>query len=267
MFAYNVLARPLDAGLVTMPSAAARTLRKVADNVGRAAAVRRAPQTSARIVVEVLRAIEEHRLPPGTKLTEETLAEVFGTTRAHVRHALQHLALKHIVTLQPNRGAFVAQPSVTDARAVFAARRLIEPQLAGSLVGRLGAMELARLRRHVTSEDAARSAQERRAGIKLSGEFHVILAEIAANPVVADIIRDLVARSSLIVAIYKRAHAADCGPDEHREIVDALGAGVRRQVERLMDHHLRHVEAGLALTAPSRDGVDLRDVFAGGSPR
>lgn len=250
-----------------MPAASARTLRKVADNVGRPAVARRAPQTSARIVVDVLRAIEEHRLPPGTKLTEETLAEVFGTTRAHVRHALHHLALKHIVTLQPNRGAFVAQPSVADARAVFAARRLIEPPLAGNLVGRVGTMELARLRRHATSDDTARTAHDRHAGIKLSGEFHVILAEISANPVVADIVRDLVARSSLIVAIYKRAQAADCGPDEHREIVDALAAGMRRQVERLMDHHLRHVEAGLALAAPSRGGVDLRDVFAGGATR
>ncbi len=216
---------------------------------------------SARIVVEVLRAVEEHRLPPGTKLTEETLAEAFGTTRARVRNALQHLALRHIVTLHPNRGAFVAEPSIGDARAVFAARRLIEPPLAGSLVGRLGASQIARLRRQVAAEDAARNVQDRHAGIKLSGEFHVMLAELADNPVVTDILRGLVARSSLIVAIYKRANAVDCGPEEHRELVEALAGAPRRQVERLMDHHLRHVEAGLLLAAPARGGIDLRDVF------
>jgi len=250
-----------------MSSASPRALRKVPGRTGRAAPSRRAPQTSARIVVDVLRAIEEHRLPPGTKLTEEILAAAFGTTRAHVRRALHHLALKHVVTLQPNRGAFVAQPTVGDARAVFAARRLMEPPLAAQLIGRVGAMELSRLRRHVASEIAARAAHDRHSGIKLSGEFHVMLADIAGNPVVADVVRDLVARSSLIVAIYKRAQAADCGPDEHREIVDAIAAGLRRQVERLMDHHLRHVEAGLALATPAAEGVDLCAVFTTARPR
>jgi DNA-binding GntR family transcriptional regulator len=225
-----------------------------------------ATPVSVRVVGEILRAVEEHRLPPGSKLTEETLAEVFDTTRAQVRHALQHLALKHIVTLRPNRGAFVAEPSVTDARAVFAARRLIEPPLAGTLVGRLGAPQLARLRRAVAAEDAARNTQDRHAGIKLSGEFHVALAELSGNVVVTDILRELVARSSLIIAIYKRAVTVDCGPDEHRELVEALASGPRRQVERLMDHHLRHVEAGLTLAQPRGEGVDLREVFAMAPP-
>ena len=245
-----------------MPARRARSLQPARASRVRAAPSPRTPQVPARIVVEVLRAVEEHRLPPGTKLAEETLAAAFGTTRARVRVALQHLAHKHIVTLHPNRGAFVAEPTIADARAVFAARRLIEPPLAASLVGRLGASQLLKLRRHVSAEAAARDAQDRHAGIKLSGEFHVMLAELAGNPVVTDLLRGLVARSSLIVAIYKRANAADCGPDEHRELVDALAAGPRRQVEKLMDHHLRHVEAGLALTLPRHAGVDLRTVFA-----
>jgi DNA-binding GntR family transcriptional regulator len=228
---------------------------------GRNKSVVRAPQVPARIAVEILRAVEEHRLPPGTKLAEQTLAALFGTTRARVRVALQHLALHHIVTLEPNRGAFVARPTIEDARAVFAARRLIEPSLAASLVGRLGAAQLLRLKRHVSAESAGRNARDRHASIKLSGEFHVMLAEQAGNPVVTSIVRGLVARSSLIVAIYKRPHAVDCGPDEHRELVEALGGGPRRHVERLMDHHLRHVEAGLALLPPQQGGVDLREVF------
>jgi len=239
----------------------ARSQRTAAARPKAAAPAVRDLHVSARIVVDVLRAVEEHRLPPGTKLTEETLADAFGTTRARVRHALQHLALKHIVTLHPNRGAFVAEPSIADARAVFAARRLIEPPLAGSLVGRLGAAQIARLRRHVVSEHAARNAHDRHDGIKLSGEFHVMLAELADNAVVTELLRGLVARSSLIVAIYKRANTVDCGPDEHRELVDALASASRRLVERLMDHHLRHVEAGLALVAPACTGIDLRDVF------
>jgi len=219
------------------------------------------PEAAQRIYDHIVRAVEEHRLPPGTKLGEETLAELFAVSRARVRQALHHLALTHIVTLHPNRGAFVAEPSINEARAVFAARRLVEPPLAASLVGRLGMTEFQRLKKHVVAEEAARGARDRHEGIKLSGEFHVILAELAGNTVVTDMIRGLVARSSLIIALYQRAGSVDCAPDEHGELVEALAGRPARVIERLMDHHLRHVEAGLSLSVPERASVDLRAVL------
>ncbi|MEP6942271.1 MAG: GntR family transcriptional regulator [Betaproteobacteria bacterium] len=219
------------------------------------------PEAAQRIYENIVRAVEEHRLPPGTKLGEQTIAALFGVSRARVRQALHHLSLTHIVTLHPNRGAFVAEPSIREARAVFAARRLVEPPLAASLVGRLGSAELQSLRRHVGAEEAARSAQDRRESIRLSGEFHVILAELSANTVVTDIVRGLVARSSLIIALYQRAGSADCAPDEHGELVDALGGRPARVIVRIMDHHLRHVEASLRLAAPAHAEVDLRAVL------
>jgi DNA-binding GntR family transcriptional regulator len=224
------------------------------------------PEPAQRIYETIVRAVEEHRLPPGTKLGEETLALLFGVSRARVRQALHHLSLTHIVTLHPNRGAFVAEPSIVEARAVFAARRLVEPQLAGSLVGRLGNAELQRLRRHVAAEDASRGAHDRHETIKLSGEFHVLLAELTGNSVLTDIVRGLVARSSLIIALYQRAGTVDCAPDEHGELVDALGGRPPRAVARLMDHHLRHVEAGLLLATPPHSVVDLRAVLGGSAP-
>jgi len=225
------------------------------------------PEAAQRIYEHIVRAVEEHRLPPGTKLGEETLAELFGVSRARVRQALHHLSLTHIVTLHPNRGAFVAEPSIKEARAVFAARRLVEPPLAGSLVGRLGHVQLQRLKRHVAAEEAARTARNRHEGIKLSGEFHLLLAGLAENSVVTDIVRGLVARSSLIIALYQRAATVDCAPDEHGELVDALAVRPARVIARLMDHHLRHVEAGLLLSAPTRGVVDVRAVLAASAAR
>jgi DNA-binding GntR family transcriptional regulator len=223
------------------------------------------PEAALRIYDSIVRAVEEHRLPPGTKLGEEALAGLFGVSRAPVRQALHHLALKHIITLQHNRGAFVAEPSIEEARAVFAARRLVEPPLTASLVGRLGGVQLQRLKRHVAAEETARNARDRHAGIKLSGEFHVMLAELSGNAVVTDIVRGLVARSSLIIALYQRVANADCAPDEHGELVEALAERPARVIARMMDHHLRHVEAGLLLSAPSRALVDLHEVLGDGS--
>ncbi|MGB3429895.1 MAG: GntR family transcriptional regulator, partial [Burkholderiaceae bacterium] len=71
------------------------------------------------IYERLVAAIFEHRLPPGTKLGEESLAGIFGVTRARVRAVLPRLAHEGLVTLEPNRGAFVAQPTVDQARDVF----------------------------------------------------------------------------------------------------------------------------------------------------
>ena len=255
-----------------MLSAPAPVRRRRARGSARASGRRKAPTTTKpeaaqRIYEHIVRAVEEHRLPPGTKLGEETLADLFGVSRARVRQALHHLSLTHIVTLHPNRGAFVAEPSIKEARAVFAARRLVEPPLAGSLVGRLGNVQLQRLKRHVAAEEAARTARDRHEGIKLSGEFHLLLADLAGNSVVTDIVRGLVARSSLIIALYQRAATVDCAPDEHGELVDALAVRPARVIARLMDHHLRHVEAGLLLSEPTRGVVDVRAVLAASAAR
>jgi len=258
-----LLDSPLKMLVVNTPNRRRRA--RVARNAPQARATpSKAPEAAQRIYQHIVRAVGEHRLPPGTKLGEETLAELYGVSRARVRQALHHLALTHIVTLHPNRGAFVSEPTIKEARAVFAARRLVEPPLAASLVGRLGTPQLQRLKRHVAAEEAARSARDRHEGIKLSGEFHVLLAELGGNDVVTDMVRGLVARSSLIIALYQRAASVDCAPDEHGELVDALAGRPARVIARLMDHHLRHVEAGLLLSTPTRAVVDLRAVLAAG---
>jgi DNA-binding transcriptional MocR family regulator len=151
------------------------------------------PEAAQRIYEHIVRAVEEHRLPPGTKLGEETLADLFGVSRARVRQALHHLSLRHIVTLHPNRGAFVAEPSIKEARAVFAARRLVEPPLAGLLVGRPR-------QRNCSDETARRGASRTHRPRPPRGHRRRVSSTCRWpsrwNSVVTDIVRGLVARSS-----------------------------------------------------------------------
>src|SRR5574337_826615 len=64
----------------------------------------------------ILAAIIEHRLAPGRKLVEERLAAIFGASRAMIRQVLTRLSHEMVVTLIPNRGAFVAEPTVEEDR-------------------------------------------------------------------------------------------------------------------------------------------------------
>ena len=78
------------------------------------------------VYAHIFDAILEQRLAPGTKLSEETLGDIFGVSRTIIRRALSRLTYEQVVQLRPNRGAVVASPSVDEARQVFAARRIIE---------------------------------------------------------------------------------------------------------------------------------------------
>jgi DNA-binding GntR family transcriptional regulator len=207
-------------------------------------------------------AIMDHSLPPETRLVENELCEIFGLGRTRVRQVLQKLAHERVVTLMRNRGAMVSKPTVREAREVFAARRIIEAHIAEILVKSATRKDVKRLQEHVAREDEAWRFNDRRAALKLSGEFHLLLAEAAGNSILVELLRDLISRSSLIIAVYQAPGQSPCPPDAHRELTGAFERRERGAV-RLMTQHLDHVFTELTLEEHDEGGVDLKSVFGG----
>jgi DNA-binding GntR family transcriptional regulator len=210
---------------------------------------------SAKVYSALLAAILDHRLPPGTRLPEDEIGALFGASRTIVRTALQALAHERVVTIAPNRGAHVAEPTVDEARHVFEARSLIEPRVAALAAGRAGAADVARLNRHIAEEDAALAADEQSRAIALSAAFHNSIAEIADQPILEAFVRELTSRSSLVVALYWRRRDAICERHAHHELVSAIAAGSAERAGDLMRSHLVDILSGLDLTQrPKRPG-------------
>lgn len=195
------------------------------------------------IVESLSRAIVEHRLQPGTKLAEQKLADHFGVSRTLVRQALFQLTQNRLIRMEPARGAFVAAPTVEEARQVFAVRRMLEAEMTRGFVRKITPAKLRALREHIAAEKAAEDTADRN---ELLGDFHVRMAELTGNEVLAQILRDLVSRSSLISLMYQREGAARHSQEEHVEIVKAMAAKDEERAVRLMQEHLRHVEESLA---------------------
>ena len=226
-------------------------------------AVRRARRaTTDDIVRRVTAAITEHRLPPGTKLGEESLGEVFGVSRTKVREALFQLAKLKLVALLPARGAFVAQPTVREAREVFGARRILERAVAEQFARAPTAAQLAEIRAHVAAERDAVAANDVWVRSRLLGEFHVLIAEMAGNAVVAELLRELVSRTSLITLLYQTPSASVCSADEHIELVKCFERRDTKRAVAVMLEHLDHVEQGLDLREEAAGTVDLRSALA-----
>ncbi|OCW59602.1 GntR family transcriptional regulator [Hoeflea olei] len=206
--------------------------------------------------------IAERKLKPGTRLKEEQLAEIFSVSRARVRAALTALEHDGLVTLVPHRGAFVSQPSIEEARDIFFSRRTIERSLLARLCQAADSEAIARLEAHVEEEQQARATGDTKATILLSGGFHLLIGELAGSPYLWDVLRDLVSRTSLIIAMYQTRKQAECGPDEHAEMVEAIKAGDSERAQLLMDHHLDHLEGQLDLDEDADSSADLKDLLA-----
>ncbi|MFQ5773042.1 MAG: GntR family transcriptional regulator [Kiloniellaceae bacterium] len=210
----------------------------------------------------IYEAILDHRLPPGTKLGEEALCEVFGVSRARVRKIFLRLAHGNVLELHPNRGAFVARPTPEDARHVFEARRSVENTIVRRAAERLTDAQAARLRRLVATEREARRRNDRSAMIRHSGAFHLLLSEMAGNAVLHRFLVELVSRTSLIIGMYGVPGTSNCSVEEHTALIAAIEAHDGARAAREMDAHLRHTEALLNLGAAEAAEIDLRTVFA-----
>ncbi|WP_225781421.1 GntR family transcriptional regulator [Xenophilus sp. Marseille-Q4582] len=202
--------------------------------------------TSTHAIVQALtRAIVEHRLQPGAKLAEQKLADHFGVSRTLVRQALFQLSQNRLIRLEPARGAFVATPSVDEARQVFAVRRMLEAGMTREFVRSVTPARLKALREHVAQEKAAVAGEDVSERTELLGDFHVRMAELMGNQVLAQMLGELISRCALITLMYQSASEAAHSNDEHADIVKALAARDEERAVRLMTEHLLHVEANL----------------------
>ena len=101
------------------------------------------------------------------------------------------------------------------------------------------------LKDHLAQEKNALAQENATGRTELLGDFHVRMAELMGNEVLAQLLGELISRCALITLMYQTATAAEHSNEEHAEIVKALAAKNTELAVRLMDEHLQHVEANL----------------------
>jgi DNA-binding GntR family transcriptional regulator len=218
------------------------------------------PETA--IYNKIHRAIAERRLLPGSRLIEDQLAEVFGVSRMRIRWVLQSLARDKVVTLHRNRGACVAEPTVKEAKEVFAARRLIEGALAREVVRATDDKALKKLKAHIKKEITAEKSHDRAMELRTSHDFHTLLAEIVGNSVLVDYLRELMARSALITAIFERPDVSVCSHFTHAKLIELIEKRDEQGLVDAMLGHLNEIESYLTLYEKEEQPVDIKTIFS-----
>lgn len=203
--------------------------------------------SAAEIYPQLFDAILEQRLAPGTPLTELALGEAFGVSRTVIRRVLGRLSDQQVIVQRPAHTARLAAPDPEQARQVLSARRLAETTLIELAARRSRPAQLRQLRELIARERHSHEQGQRCTAIRLGGEFHLKLAEIADNAPLARFLNGLVPMTSLIIAKYESRACEHCAWEEHAALVDALEDGDSEAALRLMHLHLDRIEAKLDL--------------------
>ena len=183
-------------------------------------------------------AILEQRIHAASRFTEDSLAQMFSARRSDIRGVLTQLSHQQIIILRTHHRPRVAAPDAEQIRQTLHARRLTEITLVRLACQQPHPQDLKRLRALIDSE---RQCTARGPAIRLSGEFHLQLAEMAGNAPLAYFLGSLVPLTSLAIARYDALTGGYCGWREHAEIVDAVEREDVTTAERLMTRHLEHL--------------------------
>ncbi len=204
------------------------------------------------IYASLRRAIIEQALKPGARLPEDQIGDTFGVSRTSVRGALIRLAAEGLVEMRPNRGAAVATPTLEEAHDVFDMRRTLEREVVTRLCRKMSKDGIDALEAHLKEEERALRGGGPRS-IRLSGEFHILLAELTGSRTLTDYVSQIVSRCSLILAHYGRPHSAECGCEEHARIIEALREQDAPRAMEIMEHHLGAVQSRARLDSEEKE--------------
>ncbi|MER5457585.1 GntR family transcriptional regulator [Micromonospora sp. NPDC002389] len=178
---------------------------------------------------EALRsAILNGSIGPRARLGEMELSRQFGVSRTPIREALRRLTAEGLVVFQPNRGARVAEWSLSDLQDIYEIRarlesygaalaaKRIEPEVLDRLDGLCDQME--ELARRMGPQDLDRIAT-------LNAELHNAVLKAAASPRLTSLLSAVV-EVPLVVRAF-RLYTPDAlarSMAHHRDLVAALRA-------------------------------------------
>ena len=183
------------------------------------------------------------RLEPGSQISENELATEMGLSRTPVREALRQLELEGLVTLVPNRGAYVTGISSKDVRDIYEIRSMLEGLCARWATEHITQKEIEALEEVILLSEfyLKKPGQEQaRQVAELDGKFHKILYEASNSRILEHVLSDFhkYVKMARTLSVEEQDRAVK-SVEEHREILEAIRNKDAGRAEALADRHIR----------------------------
>jgi DNA-binding GntR family transcriptional regulator len=207
----------------------------------------------------VLTAIREQiltgRLPLGSRIDQQAIAEELGVSVIPVRESLRQLEGEGLVQIVAYRGAFVARPSLADVEGIYLIREVLEELAVKLAVGSVSRESLRELRRLMAEGEQAVAVGDIDELLSLNKSFHFVIYTHSRQPLLVDTITGFWDRIRLYRQMYiYQPESTETSLREHEQIyrliesgdADAAGLAMRRHLER----------AGEKIIAMIRESLD-----------
>ncbi|EPJ8753572.1 MULTISPECIES: GntR family transcriptional regulator [Pseudomonas] len=210
------------------------------------------------IVTAISDAIYHRRLPPGTKLNEREIAELFSVSRTVVRQALIRLSQDKLVEISPKRSTSVWCPTFDDAFELYQMLLVLESGVIDQLIQCITEPQLQELRAHTEKEHTAHRCGLEDEGDKLGRGFHSLLISFLGNNTIDQIHSQLRRREALINALYRVGFDYCKLRNEHAELVKCLENKDAPAAKELLASHYNLVIKGYKFDAARTPDVNLK---------
>jgi len=164
----------------------------------------------------------------------------------------------------PNRGTFVPMLTIGEVAEIYDVRTMLETAIVQRLCTRHGPAEAQRLKAHMNEERVAVRNDDRGRLFGLSGDFHVLLAELCGNEQLSRLLRALLTRSTMHFSLAAPERFHNCaGPHDHADIVKAILARDAKKAAKLMLDHLLGLVEMQSAWQPPPSPMRLEEAFRG----
>ena len=181
-------------------------------------------------------------LPPGTKVSEQEIADAIGTSRQPVREAFLRLAGEGLLDIRPQRGTFVSKITVAEVLDARFVREAVEADLIRLACQHATAPALNGLHDLLTAQAKAPDA----AGfMALDEAFHRAIAQIAGKARAWDHLQRLKSQMDRVRFLQLQDFPIPTLIAQHKAMVDAIATQDPDTAEAQLRAHLRLIEADL----------------------
>ncbi|MBM6580686.1 GntR family transcriptional regulator [Microvirga sp. BT689] len=195
-----------------------------------------------RIENELRRLIIALELPPGSRLSEQDIAERHGVSRQPVREALIGLARTRLVEIQPQRGTTVVKISVRKMMEARFVREAIETAVVRRACASFDQQSRERINDLLEMQEQAARRDDHDAFQRYDELFHIALAEGAGCPLAWEAVQDIKAHMDRVCQLtLPNPEAMLPLIDQHRAIIAAIDARDEDAAAEAMRHHLTEI--------------------------
>jgi GntR family transcriptional repressor for pyruvate dehydrogenase complex len=221
------------------------------------------------IIEQIEGSILSGELKAGDQLpAERELAVKFGVSRTAVREAVKALREKGLVEAFSGRGTFITNGTSQAIRQsldlmmkigqpdgglhLAEMRLILEPGIAALAATRVEEQHLTAMREAIAVMDAAR--QDPDAFIEADLDFHLALAEAAANPMILSLLDSIVGLlREQRLRIFNVQGGPERGQFHHRRILAAIESRDAEKARQAMHAHLEQVREDSQVSSGARE--------------